>query len=272
MAGLRLCSLRGRQRPCYAIDALALGFASRLLVSTLWQLRHLHTFSFTVVHVSCAMRSSVLCSSHQLSRARGLACLQSTGAPQVALRSQAARHAFRRGRSMDIERCGWRRHDTGRRQVVGCFVSVLVPLPAAAIVAVGSRQESDSPRSVKERLPGRARLLWARHELQHIDDTYIELFAEDKGAGIRKSMKRVINELGPLPALARELAEDPTCNMDFDALMPLLDTLGSRFALATNWTIEADDCWNSSCNVQEIDEARESMLDAIGILMQIERL
>eukprot|EP00415_Alexandrium_ostenfeldii_P003644 UN3644 len=66
--------------------------------------------------------------------------------------------------------------------------------------------------------------------------------------------------------------EDPKREVDMDKLLPLTDSLGSELSLATNWTIEADDCWNSSCNVQELDEARDSMLNAVYTLMKMERL
>jgi len=112
----------------------------------------------------------------------------------------------------------------------------------------------------------------ARLELQRIDDEFIDLIVEDKGAAVRRSLKQVVTDLGPLPALAIELTEDAEHEVNFDDLTPLIDSLGSRLALAMNWTIEADDCWNSSCSVQELDEARDAILDSIGLLMQIEKL
>mmetsp|Transcript_122318 Transcript_122318/g.237926 ORF Transcript_122318/g.237926 Transcript_122318/m.237926 type:complete len:239 (+) Transcript_122318:100-816(+) len=157
-----------------------------------------------------------------------------------------------------------------RRSLAYLMASLLPSPPVYAIMGVNSRREfTPETDGVRQRLPGRARILQARKELQHIDDDFVELFIEDKGAAVRKRLKKVSFDLGPLPALARQLVEEP--DIDVDKLMPLLDNLGSKLALAQSWTTEADNCWNSACNVQVIDEARDTMLDAIGILMLIEK-
>jgi len=153
---------------------------------------------------------------------------------------------------------------------------VALHAPAAraimAVTAPGREFQARPEGSSAVHVPARDRVARARKDLQLIDDDYADLVAADKGAAVRKRIKRVVNDLGPLPNLAKELMEDPNRDVDMDKLLPLTDSLGSQLALATNWTIEADDCWNSSCNVQELDEARDSMLDAVYTLMKLERL
>lgn len=112
----------------------------------------------------------------------------------------------------------------------------------------------------------------AREALQRIDDSFIDLFIEDKGAAVRRELQKVVKYLGPTPALARDLLTEPGPEIDFDLLQPLADRLGTSLALAVNWTYEADDCWNSACGVQTLDEARESYLEATSILLNIESL
>lgn len=174
----------------------------------------------------------------------------------------------------------------GRRSVaaaaglfgLAALLAALQPRAPAAraimsVTARGREFEADREGSaVAQRQPARVRLTRARQDLQLIDDDYADLIAEDKGAAVRKRIKRVVNDLGPLNDLAIEIMEDPKREVDMDKLLPLTDNLGSQLSLATNWTIEADDCWNSSCNVQELDEARDSMLDAVYTLMKLERL
>ncbi|CAE8587524.1 unnamed protein product, partial [Polarella glacialis] len=120
-------------------------------------------------------------------------------------------------------------------------------------------------------LPARRKVWLARKTLQRIDDLFLELMAEDKGAAVRLHLLEVINELGSLPKLAQELL-DESSSMDSDALLPLVDSLGTQLQYAVTWTSEGDDCWNASCNVQELDEARDSFLAAVDMLLQIESL
>eukprot|EP00439_Symbiodinium_sp_Y106_P018491 s423_g2.t1 len=47
--------------------------------------------------------------------------------------------------------------------------------------------------------------------------------------------------------------------------------VGERCVAVVAWTSEADDCWNWSCNVQELDESRVSYLDAVDVLLELER-
>eukprot|EP00971_Amphidinium_carterae_P071798 1419964-Amphidinium_carterae.1 len=90
-------------------------------------------------------------------------------------------------------------------------------------------------------------------------------------AGVRRELTRVQNELGQLPALARQLLEEEP-ELEFDTLQPHIDELGVKLPLAISWSSEADDCQNGSCAAQEVDEARENYLDATELLVKIEQL
>ncbi|CAE7878998.1 pmp6, partial [Symbiodinium sp. KB8] len=86
---------------------------------------------------------------------------------------------------------------------------------------------------------------------------------EDRGQALRRELQKVIAELGPVTQLAQDLVEEPGRVNDSDAILALIDRLGRAFRLSVAWTSEADDCWNWSCNVQELDESRVSYLDAV---------
>lgn len=137
--------------------------------------------------------------------------------------------------------------------------------------ALDTSEDSAAERA-QEASPARRRLRLAREALQGIDDAFVELFIENKGAAVRRELQRVIAALGSLPAIAAELAEEPGSVVDVDRMVPLLDDLSRKLALAVSWTREADDCWNESCGVQEIDEARTNYLEATDLLLQMETL
>jgi len=122
------------------------------------------------------------------------------------------------------------------------------------------------------KLPARERLTRARQMLQRVDDMFVELYNENGGASVRRELQKVVVNLGPIPALARALMEESQKEMDFEALLPLSDKLTTTLALAITWTQEADDCWNMPCAVQEIDEARNSYLQAVEYMLEIEQL
>jgi len=115
------------------------------------------------------------------------------------------------------------------------------------------------------------RKLWmARQALQSIDDFFVDLLAEDNGSAIRLELQRVIQDLGRLPALLVEMIEEPGTNLEFEQVEPLVEELGKRLSLAVNWTLEADNCWNFSCGVARLDEARINIMSATDVLLRLE--
>ncbi|CAJ1393841.1 unnamed protein product [Effrenium voratum] len=118
--------------------------------------------------------------------------------------------------------------------------------------------------------PARQRVWTARKGLQAIDQVFVELLEEDRGAALRRELQKVIVALGPMEQLAQELVDEPGDVNDPDAVVAKTDALGRQLRLSVAWSNEADDCWNWSCNVQELDEARNCFLDAVDILLDLE--
>lgn len=118
--------------------------------------------------------------------------------------------------------------------------------------------------------PARQRVWRARKTLQAIDQVFVELLEEDRGKALRREILKVIEDLGPAEQLAQDLVDEPGVVNDPDAVLQKTDALGRVLRLCVAWSNEADDCWNWSCNVQELDEARDNYLIAIDILMDLE--
>ncbi|CAK9073303.1 unnamed protein product [Durusdinium trenchii] len=126
------------------------------------------------------------------------------------------------------------------------------------------------PREAPKSSPARQRIWRARKTLQAIDKLFVELLEEDRGQALRRELLKVISDLGPIEELAQALVEEPGVVNDPDAVLQKTDVLGRALRLSVAWSNEADDCWNWSCNVQELDEARSNYLDAIDILLDLE--
>lgn len=117
----------------------------------------------------------------------------------------------------------------------------------------------------------RERIRQARLDLQKIDDAFIDLYDDNKGESVRRELLQVERNLGTRQTVVVDLAEaEPP--VDIDESQPLVDELFNKLTLTATWTSESDDCWNTPCAMERIDEARINLLDATSYLMFLERL
>eukprot|EP00931_Biecheleriopsis_adriatica_P041963 TRINITY_DN23921_c0_g1_i1.p2 TRINITY_DN23921_c0_g1~~TRINITY_DN23921_c0_g1_i1.p2 ORF type:complete len:205 (-),score=57.16 TRINITY_DN23921_c0_g1_i1:119-733(-) len=142
------------------------------------------------------------------------------------------------------------------------------PQRSRAVPEVKVLLKEEPPESLSA---SRKRIWHARKTLQAIDEAFLQLLEENRGFAVRRELQKVADDLGDLPKLARDLVDEPGKRNDFDDIVPLVDKLGYQLRLASTWTAEGDDCWNYSCNVQELDEARSCYLEAVDTLLELEQ-